>query len=266
MKALPNTYLLSPILHKDTFELADGVIIAIAKSFENNLRERNPQLGKVEALPDDNWLGLQVGDTVAVNHFTFYGDIGANRGFNLQPHVVSDGKMLFPCVERQLFFKYNLGVPEPIGDMLICKYIIEPDEHFGVYFGERKYIMCTHGKYAGKEIKTLNNAMYLVTLGKEEYYKVRTDEVVWADGEVVGDNLLVRLLPEVEHKIYTIKTNNQTAVALTALGEVMVGDMIQIYRNQGQVTPDGYCISSETIIGIWKDQTNLEITKLQPTI
>jgi hypothetical protein len=76
--------------------------------------------------------------------------------------------------------------------------------------------------------------------------------VVWCDG-VVGDNLLVRLLPEKTHEIFTLKTNNQTAIALTGCGQVMAGDVLQIYRNQGIETPDGYAIHIESVVGIWEN-------------
>lgn len=242
----------------------DGTILEIDKSFENNLRERNPQLGRVEGVPDGNVLGLVEGDVVAVNHFTFYGDIGANKSFKLQDHFVHDGKMIFRATLRQMFFKYNDKTPECFEDYILCEKHTEPEEHFGVYFGDKTTWVCTHGCYVGSEVVTLKNAPYLITLDRKEYYKVRKDEVVWAGG-VVGENMLVRILPDKEHSLYTIKTNNQTAIALTSLGEVMIGDTIQIWKNQGVETPDGYVVGQETIIGIWTDQSNLEITKLQPT-
>lgn len=250
MRALPNTYLLSPVLHKDTYELENGVLLAIDKSFENNLRERNPQLGTVEGLPDNNWLNLKVGDLIAVNHFTFYGDIGENKTFKLKEHVIHDGKMIFPAVERQMFFKYNDKTPETLPGYLICDWVVEPEEHFGVYFGERKYILCTHGKYKGKEIKALNNAMYLITLDKQKYYKVREDEVVWADGELVGDWMVVEYLPEKETLLdlsLAKKNNNLTAKCVKGKYE---GQLLQVYRNQG-VEWDGKRIIDEDMI-LWE--------------
>ena len=266
MKAKNNKYLLTPILHKDSYQLTDDIVIAIDKSFENNLRERNPQLGTVEAMPDNNFLNLKVGDVVACNHFTFYGDIGQDKAFTFRDHFEHEGKKYFPATEFQIFFKYNDKQPEVLSGYILCEYNIEVEEHFGVYFGEKESIMCTHGIYAGKEVIVLKNAMYLITLDKKEYYKVREDEVVWVDGRVVGDNLLVKLLPEKQHEIYTLKTNNQTAIALTALNNIMVGDVLQIYRNQGVETPQGYCIPMDTVIGIWEDSTQFnDISKLTPT-
>ncbi len=262
-----NNYLLSIIDHKSTYELAPGVALEMQKHLENNLRERNPQMGRVEAIPEPNPLALSVGDVVIVNHFTFYGDIGPDKAFIVQPHLLYEGIRVFRADERQIFFRMlSSGKLECMPDYIICDYRIEAEEHFGVYFGDRKYVVCTHGEWAGRECVVLKNAMYLVTVERDNYYKVRKDEVVWVEGiGVVGDNLLVRLLPEREHEIFTVKTNNQTAIALTALGDVMVGDVLQIYRNQGMETGDGYVVGSETIIGIWTDQQNLEITKLQPT-
>lgn len=237
----------------------DGTILAIDKSFENNLRERNPQLGRVEAVPDDNELGLSEGDVVAVNHFTFYGDIGANKSFKIQDHVTDGGRMIFRATLRQMFFKYNDKIPECFEDYILCTKHTEPEEHFGVYFGDKTSWVCTHGAYQGSEVVTLKNAPYLITLDRKEYYKVRKDEVVWAGG-VVGENLLVRILPDKEHAIHVLKTNNQTAIALTSLGEIMIGDVIQIYRNQGVETPDGYAVGAETIIGTWIDHQQFQQT------
>jgi signal peptidase I len=250
MRSVTN-YLLSIIDHKSTYDLA-GVTIEMQKQYENNLRERNPQMGRVEAVPNDNPLHLNVGDVVVVNHFTFYGDIGEDKSFIVKPHLLYEGIRVFRAEERQIFFRMNGDLIECMPDYIICDYRVEPEEHFGVYFGEKKWIECTHGKYAGKEVVTLKNSMYLITIGKTDYYKVRTDEVVWCDG-VVGDYLLVRLLPEKEHEIFTIKSNNQTAIAMTGCGQVMAGDVIQIYRNQGIETPDGYAIHIESVVGVWND-------------
>src|SRR5580698_1041611 len=93
-------YLLSMVNHKETYELTDEVTLHIDKRFENNLRERNPQLGRVECIGDDNPYGLEVGDIVAVNHFTFYGDIGSDKGYILKDHVEVDGVKLFKAVLR----------------------------------------------------------------------------------------------------------------------------------------------------------------------
>jgi len=264
MIANKGTYLLSPILHKDSYQLTDDITIAIDKSFENNLRERNPQLGMVEAVPEDNWLNLEVGDTVAVNHFTFYGDIGKDKSFEFRDHFELNGKKYFRSTDFQMFFKYNNQTPETFPNYILCSYDIEVEEHFGVYFGEKQTIRCTHGVYEGKEVLVLKNAMYLITLDKKSYYKVRMDEVVWVNGKVVGENLLVRRLPEKEHEIFTLKTNNQTAIALTSLNDIMVGDVLQIYRNQGIETPQGYCIPYESIIGVWNDHEAKNIHHLKP--
>lgn len=264
MRALPNTYLLSPILHKDSYELENGVVLAIDKSFENNLRERNPQLGTVEGLPDNNWLNLKIGDIIAVNHFTFYGDIGQDKSFKLKDHFTHEGKIIFPVGERQMFFKYNDKIPETLPGYLICDYNIEAEEHFGVYFGEIKYIVCTHGKYTGKEIKTLNNAMYLITLDKKQYYKVREDEVVWVDGDVIGDWMVVEYLPEKETFLdlsLVKKSNNLTVKCIKGKYE---GKTLQVYRNQGVEWDGKWIIDEEMIIGIWKNQQSGQIKDMMP--
>ena len=198
-------------------------------------------------------MNLNVGDIVLVNHFTFYGDIGEDNAFIIKDHILYNGVRVFKATPFQIFFRLNGDLIECMPDYLICDYRVEPEEHFGVYFGEKKSVHCTHGKYAGREVVVLKNAMYLITVGKKDYYKVRCDEVVWCDG-VVGDNLIVELLPEKQHEIFTLKTNNQTAVALTSCGNILKGDILQIYRNQGIDTPEGYCIGLETVVGIWQSQ------------
>lgn len=265
MKSLPNTYLLSPILHKDSYELSDGTILAIDKSFENNLRERNPQLGRVEAVPDNNWLSLEVGDVVAVNHFTFFGDIGEERGFTMKDHVEVDGVLLFPAVERQMFFRYKKGKAEVLPGHLLVEQRIEPIEHFGVYFGDETNWYCTHGIYSGKKILTLSNAPYLITLDRTEYWKVREDEVVWVDGEVVRDCMVVEYLPEAKHVLWGVSKPNN--VRVKCISGKLEGEELQVFRNQGVRYGDGWIITDEDqIIGIWKDQKLKDLNSLSLSI
>lgn len=256
--ANPSTYILSPINHKENYELSNGVMLYIDKSFENNLRERNPQLGRVEAVPDNNPLGLAVGDTVAVNHFTFYGDIGKDRAFKIQDHFTIEGVMHFRAVPYQMFFKYNNEVAEPFSDYILCEYHIEAEEHFGVYFGDKKMINCTHGIYEGSEVLVLNNAMYLITLGRKEYYKVRVDEVVCVDGNAVGKYMMIEYLPEVVHGIFDLsmvkKPNNLSAMVIQSTHkDVHVGDKVRVYRNQGVGFDTYRLIEEDSIIFIYEE-------------
>lgn len=224
--------------HKSTYDLGP-VEIQIEKQYENNLRERNPQLGRVEASCGE----LSVGDIVAVNHFVFYGDVGPDKSFTLQPNCGG----LFRANDRQIFFKYNNGVPEPLNDYILCEWVIEQEEHFGVYFGERKYIRCTHGEYAGSDILTLPHAMYMVTLDKVDYYKVRKDEVVCVDGRLREGYSYIEYLPEKESLIWGAKKPN-TLLALCHEG-VYNGETLLVYRNQGVSFRNGFIIDDEMIVG-----------------
>lgn len=245
------TYLLSVVNHKETYELTEDITIQIDKSYENNLRERNPQLGIVEAVPSDNTLQLAIGDIVAVNHFTFYGDVGANRSFTEKEHVVLNGVKLFKAVPRQIFFKYNTRSPEPIGDFTLVEKLIEPIEHFGVYFGDEEKIMNN-----GQQVLTLPNALYSITLDKVEYLKVRKDEIVATveNGVVipVGDTVLIEYLPEKEHALYGVKKNNNLSakVLMSNLPHIHPGETIQVYRNQGVEYAGKRVIGEDSIL--WK--------------
>lgn len=209
--ASSGTYILTMINHKEEYHIdtADGVGIdlVISKSYENNLRERNPQLGRVEAVCDVNPLQLQVGDIVAVNHFTFYGDIGENKSFTLQPHFEYEGQRYFKVYPRQIYFKYNYKVPQPVGDVILCSNVATKDTlgfdpNSGAFFHTSEFVqrgIVAYGNGSietGDEILTLRSAMYLITLDKIDYFKVLRSEVVGIiRGEEVypyGDSLLVR--------------------------------------------------------------------------
>lgn len=244
------TYILSMIDHKSTYELTPDISIEVDKSFENNLRERNPQLGKVEAMPDENPLQLAIGDIVAVNHFVFYGDVGKERAFTLQDHTVLDGVKLFRVYLRQIFFKYNYKKTEPVGDFTLVEKITTPIEKFGVYFGEETKIMNN-----GVEVLTLPNALYSITLDKVEYFKIRKDEIVATivDGIVtpVDGCLIVEYFKEPEPKFFGIKRDNnlRAKIISSRLMGFNPGDEIQVYRNQGVEYDGKRIIDSEMILG-----------------
>jgi hypothetical protein len=108
-QSYPGTYILSMIDHKSEIEIS-GIILTIINSAQNNFRDRNPQLGKVEFICDtDNPLGLKVGDTVAVNHRTFYTAQAGPQGhrFQYQDHTEYEGVKLFRPLTEHIYFKYN---------------------------------------------------------------------------------------------------------------------------------------------------------------
>lgn len=279
MKSLPSTYILTPIDHKSTAEVADTTLW-IDKSYENNLRERNPQLGVVEAICDDNPLQLAVGDVVAVNHFTFYGDIGQSRGFQLQPHVEWDGKRLFRVLPRQIYFKYNSAIPEPIGDVVICTDVAERDilgfnpntgDFFHSFeFEQRGEVLCGIGFDKGDEVLVLKSAFYLITLDKVDYFKVMRNEIVATvrDGVAtpVGNNCIVKYRPDEYQNGYSpllwgtgISIGNNVTADIVTLPQgrsvqdftpllIDGGDGVQVYRNQGVPFGDCWIVTPDTIL------------------
>ncbi len=269
-------YLLSMIDHKSTYRLADDLEISISKEFENNLRERNPQLGLVEFIPGDNPLELKVGDVVAVNHFTFFGDIGKNKSFNIQDHTVLEDKKIFKVLPRQIYFKYNNETPEPLKDYILCQEVeIEDTVTYvdGEFKHEKKWkqtSVVTHGDWKGKTILVLPNSFYLVTIGKTDYYKVRKDEVVAfiEYGEIVpiNKNIVVEYVPEKEHPFLDLSMVKKPIDVMAKVIKKPVsdewneivglivcgittpeGDYCQVYRNQG-VAYKGYRVVSGDMI------------------
>lgn len=267
-------YILSPILHKETYELTNEITLKIDKSYENNLRERNPQLGTVEYVPENNIYGLSVGDIVAVNHFTFYGDIGPNKSFTTKPHVVHDGKMLFKALPRQIFFKYNNKHPEPMADFVLCHAVDEKEElhiepNSGDFYRTKEFaqkgtIWFGNDEFpSGTEILVLKSSFYLITLDRVDYFKVNKNEIVAkiVEGKLLPVNGcgLVEYIPEKEHPFLDLsmmkKPNNTTARLLS--GDPVINMMVegvdkdsgllQVYRNQG-VPYNGKWIVNEDMI------------------
>ena len=276
MKSLPNTYILSPILHKDEVELSGGVTLSIDKSYSNNLRDRNPQLGVVEAVnAEANPLNLTVGDIVAVNHFTFYGDIGANKSFNLQPHVPYEGRNLFKATPTQILFKYNNKIPEAVGDVIICtgvkeREILGFDPNAGAFFHnyefeQRGTVLCGGGFSRGEEVLTLRYAMYLITLDRVDYFKCLRSEIVATVRDGVAyptdGNFVIEYLPDEYQNGYSpllVGTgvhivNNVTArvVAGSCEPDLWVqgeANHVQAYRNQGVQLGNQWIVNKDNLV------------------
>lgn len=283
MKSSPGTYILSMINHKETYEVTEDIHLFINKSFENNLRDRNPQLGIVEAIcEEDNPYNLIVGDIVAVNHFTFYGDIGKDRSFTLQPHFEYEGKKYFKVLGRNIFFKYNDKTPEIIGDFILCKDVKENDTlnfdpNTGNFFHTKEFTqegVISHGneKYPnGERILVLKSAFYLITLDKIDYFKVKQSEIVAfiKDGQAIPTdrNLLIEYVEKEDNHFLDLslmkKDNNVTAKIIK--GEIkhpkrimewgisdtnIIGMLLRVWRNQG-VPYDGKWIIDDEMI-LWK--------------
>lgn len=283
MKALPRTYILSPILHKDSYTMDNGIVLFIDKSYENNLRERNPQLGRVEALPDDNWLSLCIGDIVCVYHFTFYGDIGKDRSFTFKDHYEEGGIKYFPVKEEQMFFKYNNRIPEMLPGYLLCNGIAERDilnwnpntcEFFHTKELEQRGVVThTDGSFEiGSDVLVLRNSFYSITLDKVEYFRVRRREIVATieNDEAIptDDNLLVEYLPTEEQSHYKYwkskgveidwrNYKNVDARVIRGGGKKVFGlpwvtdssgDILMVYINQGVKWKDMWVLTDDDMM------------------
>lgn len=247
MRSINGRYLLSMIDHKSTYDLS-GVEISIVKNYENNLRERNPQLGKVEVLCDDNPLKLEVGDVVAVHHFVFYGDIGPDKSFLDKDNV--DG--LYPCSCRQIFFRYNHGKAEALGEFEMAERVYEVLESKFLHI--EPSLVPNKAMVGGVECMVLDNSMYLVTLGKRDYYRVRSSEIVMRGGIAEEGWMIVEYLPEPIPIILGKPTaNNVRARCLTGKYE---GMELQVYRNQGVRLDYGKYIidDNDMILWVWNDR------------
>ncbi|WP_298845481.1 hypothetical protein [uncultured Clostridium sp.] len=169
--------------HKEKIDLG-GQEIFIAKDWENNLRTRNCQLGIVECLTTNNPLNLCLGDIVFVNHFTFHGDIGENRSFTLIDHVKHDGKLLFKVPVRNIYFKYNEGQIEPIGDMVIIESILtDATSSIGLELQQAQYkdrgkvVYAKDTSLIGKTVLVEKNALYGIEIKQENLFKVMKEEI-----------------------------------------------------------------------------------------
>ena len=213
MKSLHGKYLLSVIEHKSQVKIAD-IILTIINSYQNNYRDRNPQLGKVEAVnDDDNPLGLKVGDIVAVNHRVFYKAQAGKEGhrFEYQEHIEHDGVKLFRPLNEHIYFKYNNDTPELINGYIICTGVEEHttlgfDTNTGEFLHSKEFkqegtVLIGNDRFpTGSKISVLKHAFYLITIDKVDYFKVNENEVVILNGEPANDYFTVEYLDDtIEH-------------------------------------------------------------------
>lgn len=267
IQSYPGTYLLSPIDHKQYYHI-DGTNIDlwISKRSENNFRERNPQLGRVEAINEsDNPCGMRAGDIVAVNHRTFYkAQVGENAGFVLQDdHTEYEGRRLFRVFPESIFFKYNNHTPEVLPGYALCNEVDELEElKFEQNKAEFFYVksfsqqgVVTHGNNVGKRVLVKKNAFYLITLDKVDYFKVKESEIVALieNGEAIpteGNEIVEYFDDEIKHAIFDLshmkKNNNVTA-------KLPNGSLAQVWRNNGVAFGGKWLIDDEMILWRWKD-------------
>lgn len=255
MRTNPGKYLLSVIDHKSEIEIS-GIILTIINSSQNNFRDRNPQLGKVEAICEsDNPLQLKVGDIVAVNHRTFYtAQVGAQgHRFQYQDHCEHNGVKLFRPLTEHIYFKYNNGVPELLPGIIICTQVEEHnilgfDTNTGEFLYKKEFkqegtILLGNDKYpAGSKIKVLKYAFYLITLDKVDYFKVKESEIVVLDGKPTPGYFAVEYLDEEKKHAFLDLSHMKKQGCLTAKTDE--GELLYIWRNQG-IELDGKRIINE---------------------
>lgn len=289
-----SVYMLSMLNHKESYHIdiegEDGLDLYIDRSMENNLRERNPQLGIVEGVSKENPYNLKIGDIVAVHHFSFYGDIGANKSFVLKPHAEWDGKKYFKILARDIFFKYNNKIPEMLGDYLLCKGVSEKETlgfnpNSGEFFRNKEFTQTGTILYGDSELPkdtevlVLKNAFYLITLDKVDYFKVKKNEVVAIikDGETLptSRHMIIDYLPEKPHAFFdlsTAKKDNNCRAKVISIGncyykelidgslidnidyelkQFNIGDEIQVWRNQGVEYNGKRIIDTEMVVWRW---------------
>ncbi len=248
-------YLLSPILdHKERYDL-NGTEIIITKDWENNLRSRNCQLGIVEGLSETNPLGLCLGDVVFVNHFTFHGDIGADRSFTLNVHADHEETKIFKVPIRNIYFKYNDKKIEPIGKVLIVEQVLTPDHsEEGLtliqsnYKDRGKVIYAKDTQMVGKIVLVDTNALYALELKDYDYYKIFDSEVVgyFEKGELYPYGNRVLLEDQEEERKHDILDLSQLKNSRTVKAKVIrkgslskhlnfvnEGDTVVRFRNYG---------------------------------
>lgn len=281
MKSLPGTYLLSMIDHKGRHKFSSGFEIFVAKQMDNNLRDRNPQLGKVEGIPEDNELNLSIGDIVAVNHFTFYGGIGKDKSNQLQPHSNIDGNNIFKVRQDWIYFKFNDFNPELIPGFTLCKDVEEKktikfngddistityDRHFDnkgvVMFGDNK----------DRKILVKNYSMYLIELYGVDYFKVMDREIVaFIDNGVPVPTKKCILVQYHEWKNNSIidlsgakKPNSVKARVVNGNGNFSDGEVLLVWRNNGVKYGDYWVIDidDDIILGSWGVHSEHDIENL----
>lgn len=193
IKTTSDHYLLSPILdHKEKYDL-NGTEIYIAKDYENNLRSRNCQIGIVESVPENNILNLEIGDKVFVNHFTFHGDIGDNRSFELAQHIEYDEKKIFRVPPMKILFKYNDDVIELVGKTIILEAVYSDEETTsGIKLEKKLYkdrgrVIYGNDEYkVGQVVFVERNALYDLELKGKNYFKVFSYEIAGIEeGDII---------------------------------------------------------------------------------
>jgi len=103
--------------HKQFHQFSNGEKIVLETKYNENLRERNQQLGFVMA--DVPSLGLKKDDTVVVQHFQFMD----HSGDVAESVLKVDGKPIAFVPHYEIYYRIVDGKMEPVGEFLIAKEI-----------------------------------------------------------------------------------------------------------------------------------------------
>lgn len=262
-------YLLEGILdQKEKYTFENGVELYLCPEYENNLRKRNPQLGIVRCIPQDNPMKLELGETIVVNHYCFYGDVADNKGYTVQPHIKHEGKMLFPIQPRDMYFKYKDGKPEPLDGIVICETFDSPSEHNGLelipftYKDRAKVISGSVMVPTGSTVLVKPNALYEIEIDKIKYYRLREEDCVALLGDdiaLLNGFMIIEDLPD-EYKtdidLLGAKLNNtvKSKIIKSSVEGYNEGDTVIGWRNTGVKYEDYRFVNlrDDQIAGKWK--------------
>lgn len=195
LKSPKGIYLVKANLkHKEEVDIGLDQPLLIAREFENNLLNRNPQTGAIASIPVGNPLGLAIGDLVYVNHMVFYGEIAEHtKDFVLQPHVKHNGDLLFPCSPKNIYYKIEGEDIIPLGDILLMTPIEEEEKSGEIFLGEikrkdRAIVAQDSGDFkVGDILLVESHALYPIEINKTKYFRLRKGEVT---GRLVGDKVI----------------------------------------------------------------------------
>lgn len=184
MRPQKGKYLIKGFLdHKEKYQLTPDIELHIDKSFDNNLRTRNSQLGIIAEVDEENVLNLSKGDIVVVHHFTFHGDIAENKGFAMQQHVIHNDELFFLIEPNRIFATYNDKKLKPVGEYVFCDKIKKEQ---GIIFipeyllVETNKAVVTHADGDIQEGDILimpDSAMYEIELDKVLYQRVYKSDI-----------------------------------------------------------------------------------------
>lgn len=179
------------LLEKRRHKLTDEVELEIENKFNKNLRERNPQVGIVEAVFDE-CKDLKVGDRVLIHHFTF----NDGNGDPVTPVVVVGGQPMYHVPYSECFYTLdeNGEVERPVGDYVLCisEQEPEPEQTAGGVFipqtatshrkqrDQRDLTVLHAGNSPHVKVGDIirANYHYEITINKNKYIRVREENIL----------------------------------------------------------------------------------------